>query len=141
MSSPAAFDAFHAKLTTDWTATPIKFENEYLETILQEVDPITFVYVEIFGDSYNQDSVGSPGSNTWLEQGVTYLHVMTPSGTGSSAARVHANNLLNLFREQSIEGLRMPEMSIGEGDPGRDFANHWAMTASIHWHRYDITGT
>jgi len=141
MSSPAAFDAFYDKLDSDWTATPVKFENEFMEDVLQAESPAAFVYVEIYGDSYNQDSIGSPGSNTWLEQGVTYLHVMTPSGTGSRPARVHADNLLNLFREQSIDGLRMPEMSIGEGQPGKDLPNYWAMTVTIHWHRYDVTGT
>jgi hypothetical protein len=33
----------------------------------------------------------------------------------------------------------MPEMSIGAGDPGRDFPNYWAMTTTVFWRRWDIT--
>jgi hypothetical protein len=64
---------------------------------------------------------------------------MTPSGRGSRTARDYCNKLLYLFREQPIAQLFMPEMSIGAGDPGRDFPDYFAMTASIFWYRRDIT--
>lgn len=135
MSSPEAFDAFAARLAA-WSDTDVAFENDAYD--LPDT-PAPFVYVEIFGDSYDQDTSGAPGANMWLERGMTYLHVMVPSGTGSREGRVLANGLLYLFREQSIGELHMTEMSIGAGDPGRDFAQYFAVTATITWHRRDIT--
>lgn len=137
MSSPTTYDAIHDRLVGAWTATPLVFENEISQMLVKA--KATFVYVEIYGDTYDQETFGAPQANQWLETGVCYLNVMTPAGSGSRAARVHANNLLNLFREQPIAQLYMPEMSIGAGEPGQDFPNYFALTASIHWYRRDIT--
>ncbi|WP_416065416.1 hypothetical protein ACK9YZ_01320 [Rhizobium sp. ZK1] len=139
MSSFATFDAFHTRLA-DWTATPVIFENEFAQELLENNTP-AFVYVEIFGDSYDQESFGAAGSNMFLEEGVTWMHVMTPSGKGSALARQYADQLLNLFREQPIGELFMPQMSIGAGDPGQDFPNYFSIAAIIRWRRRDITGS
>ena len=135
MASPETFDAFADRLG-DWTTTPVVYENDDYQ--LPDT-PAPFVFVEIVGDTYEQDTMGAPRANMWLERGMTYLHVMVPSGTGSRSGRVLANNLLYLFREQSIGELHMPEMSIGAGEPGRDFAQYFAITATIIWQRRDIT--
>lgn len=134
MSSPAAYDAFAARLAT-WSATDVVMENDAYE--LPDV-PAHFVYAEIYGDSYNQDTMGAPGANMWLESGVAYLHVMTPTGTGSRTARALANDLLYLFREQ-ITGLTITEMAIGAGDPSRSFGNYFSIAATLFWTRHDIT--
>ncbi|WP_377299673.1 hypothetical protein [Rhizobium sp. SGZ-381] len=142
MASAETFDAFKGVLDAEWTATALVFENETGQELVEAGLP--FVYVEIYGSSYDQQSVGSPGSNLWLEQGSTWLHVMVPSGKGSRQARIWAKQLIDLFREQSIiavpatgEQLFMPEMSIGAGEPGRDFPQYFAMTATIQWYRRD----
>lgn len=133
MASPTVFDAFTERLA-DWETTLVVFENEQIPS-----GRTPFVYVEIFGDAFDQDTMGAPGSNVWEETGQTYLHVMVPSGSGSATARDHANALMYLFREQPIDGINMTEMSIGAGDPGRDFPNMWALTLTIFWRRFDIT--
>jgi Bacteriophage related domain of unknown function len=135
MASLTAYDAFVTRLAS-WTICPVVYENQFFET---SNEPAPFVYVEIFGDTYDQETLGAPRANQWLESGITYLHVMTPSGRGSRTARDYANQLLYLFREQPIATLFMPEMSIGAGDPGRDFPAYFAMTATIFWYRRDIT--
>lgn len=137
MSSPTAFDAFNTRLN-DFTVLPVRYENDPCQDLLDANTP-AWVYVEIFGDTYDQDTMGVPGTNIWAESGVTYLHVMVPSGSGSRLARAIANDLLYLFREQPISGLFMPEMSIGAGEPGRDFPNYYSMASTIHWTRRDIT--
>ncbi len=136
MSSLTVYDAFEQRLRSQWTTCPLVFENEFYQL---PDEPAPFVYVEIYGDTYDQETLGAPQQNAWLETGVTYLHVMTPSGQGSRHARTYANSLLYLFREQPISTLFMPEMSIGAGDPGKDWPNYFAMTCSIFWRRRDIT--
>ncbi|MCL6710217.1 hypothetical protein M8R20_24775 [Pseudomonas sp. R2.Fl] len=137
MSSFATFNAFHTRLA-DWTATPVRFENEFCQDLLDANVP-AFIYVEIFGDTLNQESFGAPRNNMFLEEGVAWMHVMTESGKGSGLARQYADQLLNLFREQPIGELFMPQMSIGAGDPGQDFPNYFSIAAMIRWYRRDIT--
>lgn len=136
MSSPTAFDLIEQRLKVSWQETPIIFENEGFD--LPGL-PSQFVYVEVFGDIYQQDTMGAPGENEWLEAGQLYLHVMTPNGTGSRDARDIANRLTYLFREQPLSGIYFRQMSIGSGEPGRSFGNYYAMTATIEWDRRDIT--
>jgi hypothetical protein len=135
MSSPEAYDALVARLRPGWTTTDLVLENEDYEVAST---PTRFVYVEIYGDNYNQESMGAPGANMWLETGVAYLHVMVPTGTGSREARALANSLLYLFREQPT-GLTITEMSIGAGDPSRSFGNYFSIAATLFWTRFDIT--
>jgi hypothetical protein len=139
MASEKTYDLFANRLAS-WTATPLLYENEATQHVL-EAAPAAFVFVEMYGDMLDQETMGAPGANMWVEVGQTWLHVLTKSGTGSRAARAHASALLNLFREQEVGGLIMTEMSIGAGEPGQNFPNYWAMTATISWSRRDITGT
>jgi hypothetical protein len=136
MSSAATFDAFHDRLTAEWAQTPIVFENEEYE---MSGEPAPFVYVEIYGDTYNQESFGAPQANQFLETGVTYLHVLMPKGMGTRDGRVMADGLCNLFREQPQNGVFVQDMSIGSGEPARAFPNYYSMAVTLHWHRRDIT--
>jgi hypothetical protein len=141
MSSPTAFDAFKGVLDTYAAgpgALPVRYENDFCQDLLDANTP-AWVYVEVYGDSYRQDTTGAPGANVWEETGVTYAHVLVPSGEGSSSARIYARTLMNLFREKPIDGLFMPEMSLGAGNPGRDFPNYWSLALTIYWTRRDIT--
>ena len=136
MSSPIAFQAIKNRLDTGWSATPVWYENEFEEP---PSDPDAFVYVEVFGDSFGQETTGAPQENLWEEAGTAYLHVHVPKGTGSMIARQHAHGLQQLFREQDIEGLKIDEMSLGAGQPGREFPLYWALTLTLFWRRDDIT--
>lgn len=136
MSSPTAFDLIHDHLVASWAETPLTFENEDFE--LPDT-PEHFVYVEVVGDSYEQDTFGAPGNNMWLEAGVIYLHVEAPAGTGSGTARQIGNRLTYLFREQPLGDIHFRRMSIGAGEPGKTFGNYFAMTVTIEWDRHDIT--
>lgn len=136
MATTTAFDAFHDRLMAAWTTTPIVFENDRYDPADA---PEPFVFVEIVGSDFSQETFGAPQENQFLEQGFTYLHVMVPSFTGSRQARSYANLLLNLFREQVTNGVFIQSMSLGAGEPGRDFPNYWAFTATLQWYRRDIT--
>jgi hypothetical protein len=141
MSSPTAFDAFKSVLDTyaaGADALPVRYENEFCQDLL-DVNTPAWIYVEGYGDNYRQDTMGAPGANVWEETGVTYLHVMVPSGEGSTNARTYSRALMNLFREKPVSGLFMPEMSLGAGEPGQDFPNYWSFAVTIYWTRRDIT--
>jgi len=135
MSSTAAYDAIKARLNS-WTTTPVVYEDPFYEL---PGTPAPFVFVEIFGTSFDQETAGAPGNNMWREDGVAYLNVMIPSGMSSRDARVIADGLVALFRERQAGSVRINEMDIGKGEPGAQFAQYWAMTVTLYWHRYDIT--
>lgn len=141
MSSPEAYDAFKGVLdayAAEPNALQVRFENDDCEDLLSNNTP-EWVYVEIYGDTYDQDTMGSPGANAWEETGVTFIHVMTRSNSGSRRGRVVANQLLYRFREQPVSNIFMPRMSIGAGAPGKDFPNYFSIAATISWTRRDIT--
>ncbi|KQS78084.1 hypothetical protein ASG25_21880 [Rhizobium sp. Leaf384] len=135
MSSLNAYNLIMTRLA-EWVETPVSEENDGFST--PDV-PAPFVYVEVVGDMLEQQTVGAPGSNLWLESGVVYLHVMTPNGAGSRDARGIAERLTMLFRERPLGDLHPRQMSIGAGDPGRSFGGYYAMTATITWDRQDYT--
>lgn len=136
MSSPTAFEAIKNRIGAAWSATPVWYENDFEEL---PSEPDAFVYVEVFGDSFGQETTGAPEQNVWEEAGTAYLHVYVPKGSGSLIARQHARSLQQLFREQDVDGLKIVEMSIGAGEPGREFPLYWALTLTMFWRRYEIT--
>ncbi|RWF66844.1 phage tail terminator-like protein [Mesorhizobium sp.] len=136
MSSVASFDLIEARLRDQWSTTPLVFENE--DHPLPD-EPAPFVYVEMWGipGGFDQASIGSGArdDNLWREHGTLDLHVMVPNNTGSRAGRTYAGQLIDIFRGKDLGTLTFLEASVGEGKPGREFANYWAMTASISWRR------
>lgn len=134
MSSPETYEAFKSVLDAGWTDSTLVYENDFYETT-----GAPFVFVEIFGDTFNQESIGAPGANLWVETGSTLCHVMIKAGEGSGGARDDAKAISYLFREQPVDGIKITEMSSGAGAPGRDFPGYWAFTLAMYWSRDDIT--
>jgi hypothetical protein len=134
MSSLTAFDTIKQYLDAQWTTTPLVYENADFQ---KPRTPAAFVVVEIFGDFYDQASLGAETrtANLWREEGQLYLHVMTPRNTGSTTARTHAQNLIALFQGQDIGTLTFRSASIGTGEPGEEWGNYYQMTATIQWQR------
>ena len=133
MSSPSAFDGIHDYLVASWgSRTPLVFENEPYPT--PDI-PSAWVLVEIFGDFFDQASIGAAAviANRWREGGQVLLHVMIPNETGSRAGRLLAKQLIDLFRGQEIVGIRFRDASIGAGERGTQDGNYYRMTATIDW--------
>ena len=135
MSSAETFDAVEQTLRGQWSATPLVFENEDWPT---PDTPAPWVLVELFGDFFDQQSIGGGpalADNLWREGGVLLMHVMTPNGTGTREARVLAKQLADLFRGQDIGGVEFKGASIGAGEKGTEDGNYFRMTASVTWQR------
>jgi hypothetical protein len=143
MSSLTTYDTVEQYLPAQWATacaaasvgvTPIIFEN--MPDELPD-DPTHFVFVEIFGDFFDQASIGAEtrDGNLWREVGQVYLHVMTRNGIGTRLARQYAGLLIDLFRGMEIGTVIFREASIGAGDPGKYRANYYSMLATINWQR------
>ncbi len=136
MSSPDAFTGIQTYLRDSWAATPIHFENE---TWKFPSPPAPFLLVEVYGDFYDQASIGADHAdeNLFREAGQVYVHVMTPRGSGTVQARTYAKQIVDLFRGNEEAGVRPRGMSIGAGEPGTEDGNYFRMTVTIDWERDD----
>lgn len=134
MASPDVFDTIKSYLDTAWSATPLAFENDGFKP---PVDPEPWVLIEVFGDFFEQESIGAEMQtlNLWREQGQLVAHVMVPRGTGSTLARTHARSLVDLFRGQDIGTVVFTNASIGASEPGETNGSYFRMTATIDWSR------
>lgn len=134
MSSVDTFDTIEQHLRTNWTTTPLVFENEDYEL---PSNPSHFVFVEIVGHVFDQASIGADprDGNLWREEGELLLHAMTRVNIGSRLSRLYAGQLLDLFKGQDIGPVTFRSGSLGNGDPGIKKANYWAFTATIDWQR------
>lgn len=134
MASDVVYEAIRTYLSAFWTETAIEWENEHFE------GPATgWVAVEISGTSYAQQSIGADdqAENRWDEDGILWLHVIVPVGTGSVTARRWAKQLADLFRgARLLSGdLEFLDASIGAGGRSIDEAPHWIITVSVDWRR------
>ncbi|RUM97913.1 hypothetical protein EET67_09875 [Pseudaminobacter arsenicus] len=134
MSSATAFNTIEQYLKAQWTATPLVFENEPHDLPDQ---PAHWVFVEVFGDTFEQASIGADGrdANLWRETGQIYINVMTERDIGTGQARAYAEQLASLFRGLDIGTLTFGRSSIGAGEPGIGDGNYWRMTVTIDWER------
>ncbi|WP_136617064.1 MULTISPECIES: hypothetical protein [Mesorhizobium] len=143
MSSLVTYDTVEPYINEQWPtacatagldATPVLFEN--MPDDIPD-DPAHFLYVEIFGDFFDQASIGAEtrDNNLWREVGQVYLHVMTKNGIGTRLARQYAGLAIDLFRGMEIGTVIFREASIGAGDAGKYSANYYSMLATINWQR------
>lgn len=134
MASPQTYDAIHDYLEQVWTATPLAFENDGFKP---PNDPAPWVLIEVFGDFYEQESIGAEtqAANLWREAGQLLAHVNVPRGTGSRVARQHATDIVDLFRGQQIGSVVFTTASIGAREPGVTDGSYFRMTATIDWSR------
>ncbi len=109
--------ALEMYLDTNYTLTPIKFENVELS------EDITggFVAVNDIGTESNTLEMG--GGNTFLAKGILVIQIYTVLGSGTQQGRLIATNLSTLLAGQDLSGLLLEEPvfeSFGQVD-GADF--------------------
>ncbi len=143
MSSFTAYDTIEQYLNNQWSVacsaaglevTPLVYENMPFDL---PDDPAHFVFAEIFGDTYDQESIGAEPrtDNLFREWGQLYLNVMTRNGIGTALARKYATQLVGLFQGLDVGTLTFREASIGAGEPGKNDGNYFRMTATVNWRR------
>lgn len=135
MASSVAFAEIRTFLDARWSACPLVWENEHFDPT---VDVPVWVAVEVFSDTYAQQSIGSgdPALERWTEDGTALFHVAVPRGTGSLLARQTADAIVLLLR-----GRRLPEdvtfrgFSLGGGAPARENGHWFILTLRSDWTR------
>ncbi len=137
MASDIVYQAVKNFVTSTWTECPVYWENENYDPAEQSV----WMAVEISGTSYAQESIGAEnqGDNRYDEDGILWIHVFVPSGTGSLDARRVAKAAADLFRGARLLGddLEFMDASIGLGDQGDDEGTTFRISVSIDWRHFE----
>ena len=132
MASAEVYSAIKAHLAASWATTPIAYENENFNK-----PDGAWIMLEVAGTLYVQQTIGAGygQENRWDEEGILYLHVLVPTGTGSVNARTYAKSLANLFRGTTLlrDNLEFMDASIGMGDLADEEGNYWRITVSVDW--------
>lgn len=136
MASGAVFDAIKIYLQGAWTTTPLRFENENYQ-----INGASFVDIQMTGTLYGQQSIGAHtiAANRWDEEGVLWLHVLVPVGTGAHDARTYAKQLADLFRGLLLlnDSLEFGDAFIGKGQAGVEDGAYFRVSVYINWRRVD----
>lgn len=135
MSSLTAYNALRDWFEAAWTVTAKRYENEthYAPDALAP-----FVYMEVAGDLFSQQSIGagSPGANLWRETGAATFHCCVASGSGVQLARGYASTLADMMRGLALSpGLQCESMAIGFGGPFVSDGNYFAVPLRTDWYR------
>lgn len=138
MSSDVVFAAVQEYLTTNFSAVPLTYENDLFDPPSPNAANPIWIYVEVYGVTYNQASMGSgtPQTDLFREEGAVLFHIMSPINTGSLKARQIGTVLVSLFKGLRIEpDIRFGDLSIGEGTVQLEQGNWWPMTCRVLWAR------
>jgi Bacteriophage related domain of unknown function len=138
MASDVVSGAVEDYLLANWTATPLSLENDEFK---EPDPPAPWVMMEITGTLYAQESIGAfpQSANRWDEEGLIWLHVFVPSGTGGRDCRRFAKQLADLFRGTTLlsGALEFRDSRIGEGRVANDNGNFFCISVSIDWRRME----
>lgn len=141
MASDAAFTAIRTWLDANWTATPIRWENETFDIpAITEYPaaPAAWVAVEMSGEGYHQRSFGSGAieNERWVEAGSLLIYSLQQAGSGSLVARANATAIALSLRGLALAGaIQFTGMSIGDGGPGDEDGNWWQLVLRAEWTR------
>lgn len=114
-------------------ATTIAYENE------TDAPPETedaWVFVEITGGDYTQESIGVEprASNRWDERGVIFAHVFVPWGSGMDGTDTILAALAGVFKGQELAGgYEMQDMTTGPGERTGESGLWFRTTLTIDW--------
>jgi len=141
MASATVYSAVRSYLEANWSATPIKWENETFE-IPAATDypaaPAAFLVVEFTGDSYQQASIGSgsPTAERWIETGSVLIYSLVQANASSLVARQNADAVAALLQGMVLPGsIRLQSMSFGDGGEGDEDGLWWQIPLRVNWLR------
>jgi len=143
-----AVAAIRSRLETNWLTTRISFQNE---TPAQPWPPVDgdsvlqpWVHLEVAGLGSRLWTFGTVGQRGWRYDGMIYVHVFVPVGSGLAQAQQYAVTIGELFRAAKFydDGLgsyvRTLNPQVDGGATSDDDGNWFRVTLAVdftYWHR------
>lgn len=140
-----AVAAIKQRVADLWSATPVAWAGDRNPTTTGGGgNPVAWVLGEVVGTGSALIGAGLPGSQSWLYEGLIYLHVFVPteSDTAFATAAAHAVALGEIFRTKvfyaATPGFAVRSWSprVDGGGKGDDDGLWFRVTATIPFHYY-----
>lgn len=142
MSSPAPFNDARSRLEAANLGVTLAWPNEAFDVppppaSTPVVDPLPYMWaaVEMTGFTLAPIEIGA---GVWQETGTLYVHIMTPTGWGTDAARTLGKTVANTFRGLPGASIVYTRASIGDSAAEDEDGAWWRLTVSIDWRYQDI---
>jgi hypothetical protein len=113
-----ANDIIKDRFLQNWTYTKIQFDGyNYLIDNVGAKSPITadvpYVYFKVIIPTFNQESIGSPGSQRHRLLGTIFMNVFVPVNTGNDAALQLIDHFTTLFKNKFFSGVHTTDITGG----------------------------
>ena len=143
MSSPAPFNDARTRLQAANLGITLAWPNEAvtlpdLSTAVSPItDPTPFMWAAVQMTGYTLAPI-EVGAGVWQETGTLYVHIMTPAGWGTDAARALGKTVANTFRGLPGAPIVYMRASIGDSAAEDEDGAWWRLTVAIDWRYQDI---
>ncbi len=139
MSRSAVRGAVTDYLAANWTLSELVYQNTTTEPPVASDGVLRpWVYVEVSYNSTDQWSIGETDrtDNRWREDGLVFIHVYTPAGSGLSVADQYADAMIELFKGiQLAPDIEFRDITSDIGGLGDDDGNYYRVTVAVEWVR------
>lgn len=132
MASKPVVDAVKARLAADWSGCPVFGPNERSE---RPDDASSFIDLEFPVAISQQITIGSPGSNTYREEGVFRLIIAAQRGAGADEGLTWAEQLGDLFRAKEFDGIRTFAPNPPVIDDRNDNGGYFLLSVAVPYQR------
>lgn len=133
MASPAPWADARARVTAVLGATPTEWPNEPFSV---PDPPAIWAAVEMTGTISEPIEMGP--TRAWQEEGWIGVHIYTPSGWGTDAARVLAKAVVDAFRGIPGGPVTYHSASIGDGVAEDVDGAWWRLSVHVDYRYQDI---
>lgn len=128
MASAAVLAAIRARLTANWTATPVIYPNESSATPGDAAAFLTVQFPVALGD---QITVGAPGNNVFRDSGAIRFVLAVPIGSGLEQGLAWIDQLRTLFRSVKFASVTTYAPSPAVENNANDDGNYWVLSFSV----------
>lgn len=134
MAGKAVEDAVNARLSANWTATPIIIDDT---TGAGPADGSAYVTVQYPVGQENQITVGAPGNNVFRETGAFRIILSTQTGNGKDQSIIWMDQLRALFRSKQFSGVTTFAPSPGIETPANYQASRYVLSCAVPY-QFDL---
>lgn len=141
MSSPAPFNDARTRLIAANLGITLSWPNDLFTEPTPPTnsvaDPLPYMWAAVQMTGYTLTPIDI-GAGAWQENGTLYVHIMTPTGWGTDAARTLGKTVANTFRGLPGAPMVYTRASIGDSAAEDEDGAWWRLTVTIDWRYQDI---
>ena len=140
MLAPAA-TAIRERIEANYTATPIRWQNENWGDDNPQNAGDPFIEVEVIGGANSIRSFSSPGDRLFIHPGIVRFYIFAPINTGMTDAMATADALAAFmeraeFGQATGQTVRTQDFSVYDGVASEESGNYTVLLCSCPFDFY-----